>query len=90
MKTRFLLVTIPLLAITCATSITFADSFDQGDYSTDGDGPCYRGTACGQLGDSPVETWVPWKQCRDLSKDGRAISWMNRYGKCLYLDPSGD
>ena len=81
-----------VLLIFSAASFALADEFGQGDYSTDGTGPCYTGTACEQShpwnpNPSLIDAETTWYQC--LSHSG-PVSWKNTHGKCLYHDPRGD
>jgi hypothetical protein len=81
-----------LFAFVLMAPLAHADTFGEGDYSTDGFGVCFRGTACSQD--------FPWNQDPSQPKksttwgaciaNGGPISWMNQHGKCLYRDPGGD
>ncbi|MGZ6479136.1 MAG: hypothetical protein ACXWQE_07550, partial [Bdellovibrionales bacterium] len=71
-----------LILISSASSFAFAcddkgGTFGQGDYSTEGVGPCYTGVTSCDYSPYPVRQNYSWEQCKAV---GGPIAWLNTKG----------
>ena len=82
---------IGLALVSILASFAFADTFGEGEYTTQGPGKCYPGLVeCYSDGGKtfPQPPVTTFDECVKAA-GGRAYRWLNSYNKCLGSDGPG-